>query len=120
MNASRLTRDLIQEVAVVQGLVALVSGNLALDESGFAAYTRNFRRGHEHLRRVYLVRDGKVLYTDRPAASSGSFSRLEERLAPTGPIVIRAMVSGSAIMDGPFKTTEGEDVFTLCAADLWR
>ena len=88
--ADRLTRDLTQSVAVVQGLVALVSGTPSASQETFTSYTRNFRRGREELRRVYLLHEGKVFLTDRTASSEGSFSRLEARLGPTAPLAAAA------------------------------
>lgn len=93
----------------MQGLVALVSANPALDQSTFSAYTRNFRRGRENLRRVYLVRDDKIVFSDRAASSAGSFTRVEDMLAPATPIAAAAVQKNAAVMMGPFKTTEGDD-----------
>jgi small-conductance mechanosensitive channel len=111
LSADRLTRDLTQEVAVVQGLVALVSGQPTVDAGTFANYTRNFRRGRDNLRRVFLLRDGKILYSDRPPAGPESFARIERRLAPTEASARAAEQKGSVVMAGPFKTTENDDVF---------
>ena len=111
LAASRLTRDLTQQVAVVQGLVALVSGQPELTADAFANYTRNFRRGRDNLRRVVLVRNGKVLYSDRPPLDAESFQRIERRLFTTEPTTQAAMQKGAVVLNGPFKTSDRSDVF---------
>ncbi|MDB5579321.1 MAG: hypothetical protein JWR80_4497 [Bradyrhizobium sp.] len=111
LSASRLTRDLTQQVAVVQGLVALVSGQPELTAETFANYTRNFRRGRDNLRRVMLIRDGKVLYSDRPPFDAESFPRIERRVAPSEPTAQAALQKGAVVINGPFKTSDKNDVF---------
>lgn len=111
LSTSRLTRDLTQQVAVVQGLVALVSGQPELNADAFANYTRNFRRGRDNLRRVVLIRDGKVLYSDRPPLDAESFPRIERRVAPSEPTTQAAMQNGAVVINGPFKTSDRNDVF---------
>lgn len=109
----RLTRDLTQEVAIVQGLTALASAEPNISEEAFKSYTRNFRRTFPTLRRVYLIRDGKVIMSDRPASTAASFPRVEERLAPNLPMTIQAVQRGSSVMSELFTTSEGDDVFVF-------
>ncbi|MEI9804198.1 MAG: hypothetical protein WDN48_06620 [Pseudolabrys sp.] len=111
LTADRLTRDLTQQVAVVQGLVALVSGHPDLDAASFNNYTRNFRRGRDSLRRVFVARDGKILYSDRPPLDAESFPRIERKLTPPEPAAVAAEQKGSVVMVGPFKTSAKDDVF---------
>lgn len=106
--SSGATRDLTQKVAVVQGLSALVGANPNIDQQAFANYIRPFVRENPDLRRVFLVKNGKVARIEPYTENRAALDRIETHILASEPAIARAIEKGAPALVGPFALRDGE------------
>lgn len=108
---SRISRDLTQNVGVLQGVDALVFGGKDIPQEEFNAFVSPHLRGHPGVRRIFVVKEGRVTHIAPFTTVPSVFNRIEQRIAATDPLVQRARARNVPTMVGPVIFVNGKAGF---------
>lgn len=107
MMSSRVSRDLTQNVGVLQGVAALMDSGTEASQEAFAGYVAPHLRENPSIRRIFVVRDGRVIRIAPFTTVRGVSERIEARIVAGDPLIERARARNVPVMVGPATFVDG-------------
>lgn len=104
---SRISRDLTQNVGVLQGVNALMSSSATVTQEAFSSFVAPHLRENPSIRRIFMVKDGRVSHVAPFTTVPAVFSRIEQRAVASDPLIERARARNVPALIGPVTFADG-------------
>ncbi len=104
---SRISRDLTQNVGVLQGVSALMDSGAEASQEAFGSFVAPHLRENPSIRRIFVVRDGRVTRVAPFTTVRGVSERIEARIIASDPQIERARTRNVPAMVGPATFVDG-------------
>ncbi len=104
---SRISRDLTQNVGVLQGVSALMDAGTEASQEAFSSFVAPHLRENPSIRRIFVVRDGSVTRIAPFTTVRGVSERIEARVKAGDPQIERARARNVPAMLGPATFVDG-------------
>jgi hypothetical protein len=98
---SRVSRDLTQSVGVLQGVNALMSSSAVVTQEAFSSFVAPHLRENPSIRRIFMVKDGRVSHVAPFTTVPAVFGRIEQRAVASDPLIERARTRNVPALVGP-------------------
>lgn len=104
---SRVSRDLTQNVGVLQGVSALMADGAQASQEAFASFVAPHLRENPSIRRIFVAREGRVTHLAPFTTVRGVYDRIETRIVGSDPLIERARARNVPALVGPVTFADG-------------